>query len=152
VIWIADGTGFETFDLSGGSGSPGQASQLLTPPSETPPSPSAANDAILQPPVGRSHAKVPAIAHFVNHMRNCAKARGGHLDAAMLLHRWVSQHRSFKNIVSRDVHFPLSPFAKGNSDEARRQRRIGKIAAEDTLVRSFLWTLASSRPFDRHVC
>ncbi|KAH7105165.1 hypothetical protein BKA62DRAFT_767412 [Auriculariales sp. MPI-PUGE-AT-0066] len=81
-----------------------------------------------------SSKKPPSVARFMQHVRTCAKARGGSLDAAMLLHRWVSQHRSFKEVVARDVYFPLAPFAKGDSSEAKRQRKIGRMCRDDTMA------------------
>ncbi|EJD54471.1 hypothetical protein AURDEDRAFT_110104 [Auricularia subglabra TFB-10046 SS5] len=77
---------------------------------------------------------VPAVARFIGHLRQCIRARGGHVDAASLLHRWISQHRAFRDIVHRDVYFPLCPFMKGDSAEARRQRKIGLYAREDVLA------------------
>ncbi|KZW00512.1 S-adenosyl-L-methionine-dependent methyltransferase [Exidia glandulosa HHB12029] len=76
----------------------------------------------------------PAVARYIGHMRKCIRARGGHVDAASLLHRWVSQHRSFTDVVYRDIYFPLSPFARGDSHEMRRQRKIGFLARDDSLA------------------
>lgn len=77
----------------------------------------------------------PAVARYIGHLRKCIRGRGGHVDAASLLHRWVSQHRSFKDVVYRDIYFPLSPFARGDSHDMKRQRKIGFLARDDSLVR-----------------
>lgn len=39
-----------------------------------------------------------------------ARRRGGHIDAAALMHNWIADHKEFEDVVCREFWFPSSPW------------------------------------------
>jgi len=66
-----------------------------------------------------------------------ARNRGGNVDAATHLHKWVSEHPAFENIVYRDYWVPVSHWP--TNDEF--MRRMGTYMRDDILA-----FLKSGRP------
>jgi len=66
-----------------------------------------------------------------------ARNAGGHPDAATHLHRWISSHPAFENVVYQDYWVPVSPHPVFNDF----QKHVGAHMRDDIL--SFL---KSGRP------
>ncbi|KAJ7116793.1 hypothetical protein C8R43DRAFT_1038078 [Mycena crocata] len=79
----------------------------------------------------------PWVARWMVFAGLAAKNAGGHPDAATHLHRWISSHAAFENIVYKDYWVPVSPHASFTDF----QKRIGAQMRDDIL--SFL---KSGRP------
>lgn len=58
-----------------------------------------------------------------------ARNRGGEVDAATHIHRWISQHPAFENVVYREYWVPASHW---HTNEF--QRRIGSYMRDDICV------------------
>jgi len=83
----------------------------------------------------------PCVARWMNHCHDAVQRSGGAPDAANHLHRWVSEHAAFEDVVYREFWFPTSPFLKGKDPESARLNRIGHLFREDILM-----FLQSGRP------
>ncbi|KZT27548.1 S-adenosyl-L-methionine-dependent methyltransferase [Neolentinus lepideus HHB14362 ss-1] len=69
------------------------------------------------------------------------RRRGGNVDAANLLERWVREHRCLTDVVYREYWIPTNPWLRGNDEEAIRQRAFGEVMRDD--IKTFL---RSGRP------
>ena len=73
-------------------------------------------------------------------LRAAVKQRGGEADAADHLHRWVSGHPSFTDVVRRSFLFPASPWIPPDTPGAARMNRTGAFMRDDIQARrSFSW-------------
>lgn len=68
-------------------------------------------------------------------VRAAVKERGGEADAATHLHRWVSEHPSFTDVVYRDFFIPASPWIPSDLPGAARMNRMGSFMRSDVEVR-----------------
>lgn len=75
------------------------------------------------------------VARWMNRCHTAVRRSGGVPDAANHLHRWVSEHAAFEDVVYREFWFPTCPWLKGNDPETRRQNRIAHVFREDMQVR-----------------
>jgi len=75
-------------------------------------------------------------------VRAAVEQRGGETGAANHLHRWVSEHPSFTDVVYRSFLFPASPWIPSDYPNADRMNRTGAFMRDDILVRcSLLWRI-----------
>lgn len=81
------------------------------------------------------------LSRWMNLCHIAVQRSGGEPDAANYLHRWVSDHPAYEEVVYREFWFPTSPWRKGNDSETRRFNRIANVFRDDVL--SFL---KSGRP------
>ncbi|EPQ60115.1 S-adenosyl-L-methionine-dependent methyltransferase [Gloeophyllum trabeum ATCC 11539] len=63
---------------------------------------------------------------FMTMVNQAVRRRGGHVDAANLLERWVREHRCMTDVVYREYWIPTSPWARGDDEDAIRQRAFGE--------------------------
>lgn len=80
-------------------------------------------------------------ARWMNQCHIAVLQRGGEPDAANHLHRWISEHGAFEDVVYREFWLPTSPWRKGSDPESMRQNRIATIFRQDVLA-----FLKSGRP------
>lgn len=71
-------------------------------------------------------------------VRTAVNQRGGETDAANHLHRWVSEHPSFTDVVYRSFLFPASPWFPPDHPDAAKLNRTGAFIRDDILARRFL--------------
>ncbi|KAF9817961.1 hypothetical protein IEO21_03036 [Rhodonia placenta] len=81
------------------------------------------------------------LARWMNLCHIAVQRSGGEPDAANYLHRWVSDHPAYEEVVYREFWFPTSPWRRGTDSETRRSNRIANVFRDDVL--SFL---KSGRP------
>jgi len=84
-----------------------------------------------------SKVEQPWVARWMVFAGLAARNAGGHPDAATHLHRWITSHPAFEDVVYKDYWVPVSPHAIFNNF----QKRIGAQMRDDIL--SFL---KSGRP------
>ena len=77
-------------------------------------------------------------------VRTAVNQRGGETDAANHLHRWVSEHPMFTDVVYRSFFFPASPWFPSDHPDAAKLNRTGTFIRDDILVRRFLLDLSCS--------
>ena len=81
----------------------------------------------------------PYLPRWMCMVRAAVKDRGGEADAANHLHRWVSEHPSFTDVVYRNFFIPTSPWIPSDWPDAAKANRAGSFMRDDILVRrSFL--------------
>jgi len=83
----------------------------------------------------------PWFARWMNHCHTAVQHSGGTPDAANHLHRWVSEHAAFEDVVYREFWLPTSPWFKGKDPQSVRQSRIAHVFRDDILM-----FLKSGRP------
>jgi len=83
----------------------------------------------------------PWLPRWMSLAQQAIRKRGGTVDAANHLYRWVSETGSFENIVHRDFWFQASPWNQKDDNVARRENAIAKTMREDMLA-----FLSSGRP------
>ena len=76
----------------------------------------------------------PYFPHWMCIVREAVKQRGGEPDAADHLHRWVSEHPSFTDVVPRSFYFPASPWIPPGYPGATRLNRTGAFMRDDILA------------------
>ena len=82
----------------------------------------------------------PYLPRWMCMVRTAVKQRGGEADAANHLHRWISEHPSFTEVVYRSFFFPASPWVPSDHPDAARMNRGGAFMRDDILVCcSILW-------------
>jgi len=87
----------------------------------------------------RPHAEAPYLCRWFFAVGRAARSRGGHIDAAALLHLWIRQHKSFaeEDIVYREIWCPTGPWE--HKDEwgglGKYPREVGEMMREDIQVR-----------------
>ncbi|KAI0081159.1 S-adenosyl-L-methionine-dependent methyltransferase [Panus rudis PR-1116 ss-1] len=69
------------------------------------------------------------------------RRKGGEVDAADHLYRWVSEHGAFDRVVKRQFWFQASPWNRRNDAEAIQQNELATTMREDMLA-----FLRSGRP------
>lgn len=89
----------------------------------------------------------PYVARFSALARQAATKRGGHTDAAALLHRWISGHRAYEDVEAREFWFPCGEWMCNESirkhpslsamteEEIGKLREVGRITGHAFLVR-----------------
>lgn len=94
----------------------------------------------------RRSTATPYLARFGTLLRQAAITRGGHVDSASLLHRWISEHPAYEDVVYRDAWLPLGEWIDHvdirnhhelsalTADELARLRWTGREAGEDFIV------------------
>ena len=84
----------------------------------------------------------PYLPRWMCMVRAAVQERGGEADAANYLHRWVSEHPSFTDVVYRSYLFPASPWVPSGYPDAARLNRTGTFMRDDIQVRPpLLWCL-----------
>ncbi|EJC98803.1 uncharacterized protein FOMMEDRAFT_96086 [Fomitiporia mediterranea MF3/22] len=95
----------------------------------------------------------PFCARFFALARLAAVKRGAHGDAAPLLHLWMTEHRSFEDVVYRELFIPCGDwlrnedarrhptFSNTSADEFEKLRWAGKEGGE-----SYLMFMSAARP------
>ncbi|PCH34099.1 hypothetical protein WOLCODRAFT_135501 [Wolfiporia cocos MD-104 SS10] len=81
------------------------------------------------------------LARWMNLCHTAVQRSGGEPDAANHLHRWISDHPAFEDIVYREIWFQTSPWRNGHDNETQRQNRIANTFRDDVLA-----FLKSARP------
>ena len=71
----------------------------------------------------------PYFARFLTLVRQCIQKRGGHVDAAALLRRWVEEHHGFKDIVHNQYWVPVSAWMA--REEYRRHPSLRDLSNEE---------------------
>lgn len=101
----------------------------------------------------------PFLARFVTLARQAAQRRGGHIDAAPLLHRWFTEHRNFEEVVYKEHWFPCSSWVEDKEIQKHSSFRgvshedintlcfIGREMGEDLLVSFFSYSYDSLSHF-----
>lgn len=77
----------------------------------------------------------PYFPRWMGMVRAAIKQRGGEIEAAPHLHRWVSEHPLFTNVVYRSYLFPASPWVPSDYPDAARLNRTGTFMRDDIHVR-----------------
>jgi len=79
----------------------------------------------------------PYLPRWMCMVRAAIQERGGDADAALHLHRWISEHPAFTDVVYRDFPFPASPWIPLDHPYAARMNRSGSLMRDDiqTFVR-----------------
>jgi len=80
----------------------------------------------------------PYFPRWMGFVRAAIKQRGGETEAATHLHRWVSEHPSFTNVVYRSFLFPASPWFPSDYPDAARLNRTGTFMTDDIQARHSL--------------
>ncbi|KAH8099720.1 S-adenosyl-L-methionine-dependent methyltransferase [Cristinia sonorae] len=83
----------------------------------------------------------PWLPRWMNLARKAIRTRGGEVEAADHLHRWVSEHGSFEDVVHRQYWFQSSPWNTGTDPDSLRANEVAKIMRDDLLL-----FLKSGRP------
>lgn len=77
----------------------------------------------LRPATGhrtqRPSSPSPYLARWFTVVSQGARKRGGHIDAAALMHRWVTEHSSFEEVKYREFWIPSSSWLS-SKEEFRR--------------------------------
>ena len=88
----------------------------------------------------------PFIVRFSTLVRQAALRRGAHVDAAALLHRWMSEHPAYGDVTYREAWLPLGNWLDNVDvqkhpsicvmprEELEKLRWIGKETSEDLMV------------------
>jgi hypothetical protein len=84
-----------------------------------------ADEAVLEP---------PWLGRWMSLCTVAVRHRGGDVDAADHLHRWLSEHEAFEDVVYRAVHFPASPFLRPDEPNAQFWNSIGASMRDDVQV------------------
>lgn len=77
----------------------------------------------------------PWLPRWMHLAQQAIRTRGGEVEAADHLERWVADHGAFENVVHRSFWFQASPWNTGMDPESVRQNEIAKVMREDMLVR-----------------
>ncbi|THH29335.1 hypothetical protein EUX98_g4843 [Antrodiella citrinella] len=75
----------------------------------------------------------PWLPRWMSLAQKAIRTRGGEVEAADHLARWVSDHGAFENVVHRPFWFQASPWNTNTDPEAIRQNEIAKVMREDML-------------------
>ncbi|KAF9786738.1 S-adenosyl-L-methionine-dependent methyltransferase [Thelephora terrestris] len=78
----------------------------------------------------------PYLPRWMSMVRAAVIERGGEVDAANHLYRWVSEHPLFTDVVYRSFLFPTSPWFPSDHPDAARMNRAGSLMRED--IQTFL--------------
>ena len=76
----------------------------------------------------------PWLPQWMHLAQQAIRTRGGEVEAADHLERWVADHGAFENVVHRSFWFQASPWNTGMDPESVRQNEIAKVMREDMLV------------------
>lgn len=76
----------------------------------------------------------PWMALWMAHCRRAIAHSGGSPDAARELHRWISEHGAFENIVTRRFWIPIAPWVPRIDPDSDRLNQIGQVMCEDVAV------------------
>lgn len=79
----------------------------------------------------------PYLPRWMCMVRAAVGERGGEADAATHLHRWVSEHPSFTDVVYGSFWIPASPWIPPDWPGAARMNRSGAFMRDDIQVRHF---------------
>lgn len=103
-------------------------------------------------PPGRAQKRIatadssPYVARFITLARQAVHKRGGHVDAAPLLYRWISEHRAYEDVVYREAWLPVGDWVNSpdiqkhpivsamTREELENLSRLGRETGEDMLV------------------
>lgn len=89
----------------------------------------------------------PYVARFSALARQAATKRGGHIDTAALLNRWISEHHAYEDVEVREFWFPCGEWmcdenirkhpslSAMTEEEIERLREVGKVTGHAYLVR-----------------
>jgi len=77
----------------------------------------------------------PYFPRWLGMVRSAVKERGGEVESATHLHRWVSEHPSFTDVVYRSFWFPASPWLPPDHPDAARLNRSGAFMRDDIQAR-----------------
>jgi hypothetical protein len=72
---------------------------------------------------------------WVAYLNMAARQRGGEVDAANHLRRWVSQNPVFENVVYRDFFLPASPFFHPTDHNSKFKNSVGVSMRDNLIVR-----------------
>jgi len=73
----------------------------------------------------------PYLPRWMCMVREAMRRRGGDVDAAFHLHRWVSKHPSFTNVEYRSFPIPTSPWVPPDHPNAAKMNRMGSLMRDD---------------------
>ncbi len=81
----------------------------------------------------------PYIARWFAALGQASRKRGGHADAASLIHSWVSANPSYEDVQYRDFWLPYGPWMRGRPEymalsQYDRFCTIGDLMREDIFV------------------
>lgn len=74
----------------------------------------------------------PYYARFLTLVRQCIQKRGGHVDAAALLRRWVEEHHGYEGEVHRQYWVPVSEWVA--REEYRHHPSLRDLSNEEIEV------------------
>lgn len=76
----------------------------------------------------------PWLPRWMSLAQQAIRTRGGEVEAADHLERWVADHGAFEDVVHRPFWFQASPWNTGTDPDSHRQNEIAKVMREDMLV------------------
>lgn len=76
----------------------------------------------------------PWLPRWMSLAQQAIRTRGGEVEAADHLKRWVAEHGSFEDVVHRPFWFQASPWNKGTDAESAHLNKIANTMREDMLV------------------
>jgi hypothetical protein len=83
-----------------------------------------------------SSMEPPYLPRWFAFLAAAIQQRGGQVDAANNLRRWVSENPAFEEVFTREFFVPISPFFRPHDHHWKAKNRIGEIAREDLVVGS----------------
>lgn len=93
-----------------------------------------------------SRPPTPYLARWFTLAGQAARKRGANIDAAALLHRWISEDRNYEDVVLREFYLATSPWAKEpnvrryseyknlSDEDLEKHLRWGDVMGEDLVV------------------
>ncbi|EJC98270.1 uncharacterized protein FOMMEDRAFT_97080 [Fomitiporia mediterranea MF3/22] len=86
---------------------------------------------------------VPFSARIIALIRQAMFKRGSHVDAASLLHLWISEHCSFEDVVYRDIWIPCGDWLR--DEDAWGHPAFSTMSSDD--LENLRWSfMESARP------
>lgn len=81
-----------------------------------------------------SSMQPPYLPRWFAFVAMAVRQRGGQVDAANHLSRWVSENPAFGDVVSREFFLPTHPFFRPHDHHWKTKNRIGEFMREDVTV------------------
>lgn len=60
--------------------------------------------------------ETPWLARWFFACASAARMRGGHIDSASLLERWIKDHKGFEDVTHKEIWLPSGPWMKGRRE------------------------------------
>jgi hypothetical protein len=75
-----------------------------------------------------------SLARWMAHWKSAISRSGGSAEVSTSMIQWITQHRSFEDVVQEEYWIPTSPWSQGTDPESAKYRSVAELVRNGVMV------------------